>query len=73
MSLIKKNGYVVPFQRPPPFSKERVPFQLLVVSPLSVAQNKGSGKMRLILYLSEQNNFVEKKKVKFEDWKIALI
>lgn len=51
---------------------EIVPFQPFVVSPLSVAHNKGSGKKRLILDLSELNNFVDKKKVKFEDWNVAL-
>lgn len=96
---IIKNGYVVPFQRPPPpmnFKNnksaldnvefveqsikdllesgciEKVPFQPFVVSPLSVAHNKGSGKKRLILDLSELNKFVDKKKVKFEDWNVAL-
>ena len=94
-----KNGYIIPFQTPPPpmFLKnnrsaldnvefvqqaiadlletgciQKVPFQPFIVSPLSVAVNKSSGKKRLILDLSELNNFVEKKKVKFEDWNVAL-
>ena len=46
----------------------RSSFHPWVVSPLSVAENKGSGKKRLILDLSELNHYVEKRKVKFEDW-----
>ena len=51
---------------------QKVPFQPFIVSPLSVAVNKSSGKKRLILDFRELNNFVEKKKVKFEDWNVAL-
>ena len=47
-----------------------VPFQPYIVSPLSVAENS-SGKLRLILDLSNLNFYVRKDKVKFEDWKIA--
>jgi hypothetical protein len=31
-----------------------------------------SGKKRLILDLSELNVFIKKKKIKFEDWRVAL-
>ena len=51
---------------------QRVPFQPFVVSRISIAQNKSSGKMRLILDLNELNHFVEKKKVKIKDWNAAL-
>ena len=40
------------------------------MSPLIVAENS-SGKLRLILDLSNLNFYVRKDKVKFEDWKIA--
>jgi hypothetical protein len=36
-----------------------------------MAINKSYGKKRLILYLSELNTFVDKKKVRFEDWTLA--
>ena len=42
-----------------------------VVNPLSVSVQK-SGKKRLILDLRHVNQFLEKEKVKFEDWKVAL-
>ena len=51
---------------------QEVPFHPWVVSPLSVAVNKGSGKKRLILdFQSDLNHYVEKRKVKFEDWNTA--
>ena len=50
---------------------QELPFHPWVVSPLSVAENKGSGKKRLILDLSDLNHYVEKRKVKFEDWNTA--
>lgn len=46
---------------------QEVPFEPYVISPLSVAENKGSGKKRLILDLSQLNFFVEKRK----DWNVA--
>ena len=50
---------------------QEVPFHPWVVSTLSVAENKGSGKKILILDLSDLNHYVEKRKVKFEDLNIA--
>ena len=50
---------------------QEVPFQPFVISPLSVAENKASGKKRLFLDLSELNHYVQKRKVKFEDWNVA--
>ena len=47
------------------------PFQPFVVNPLSVSV-QSSGKKRLILDLSELNNFIRKDRVKFEDWRVAL-
>ena len=44
-----------------------VPFKPHVVNPLSVSSNKG--KHRLILDLRYDNDHLEKRKVKFEDWK----
>ena len=48
----------------------KVPFKPYIVSPLSVAENRT--KKRLILDLSRLNKFVQKEKIKFEDWKVAL-
>jgi hypothetical protein len=47
-----------------------VPFLPCIVSPLSVSVNS-SGKERLILDLSNLNNYVWKEHFKFEDWKVA--
>ena len=47
----------------------QVPFKPHVISPLSVADNKT--KKRLILDLSCLNNYIQKEKRKFEDWKVA--
>jgi len=47
------------------------PFQPFIVNPLSVSIQSTS-KKRLILDLSELNNFIKKDTVKFEDWKVAL-
>lgn len=47
---------------------QKVPFEPYVISPLSVAENKGSGKKRLVLDLSQLKFFTEKRKFKFEDW-----
>ena len=44
-----------------------VPFKPYVVNPLSVSSNEG--KHRLILDLRYVNDYLEKRKVKFEDWK----
>lgn len=38
---------------------QEVPFEPYVISPLSVAENKGSGKKRLIFDLSQLNFFVD--------------
>ena len=46
---------------------DEVPFKPHVVNPLSVSSNKG--KHRLILDLRYVNDYLEKRKVKFEDWK----
>lgn len=48
-----------------------IPFRSFVVNPLSVSVNS-SGKKKLILDLSELNVFIKKKKIKFEDWRVAL-
>ena len=45
-----------------------VPFKPHVINLLSVSSNKG--KRRLIVYLRNINNHLEKRKVKFEDWKV---
>ena len=48
---------------------QEVPFQPVI--PLNVAINHSCGKMRLILDLSQLNQHVQKKKIKFKDWNIA--
>ena len=45
-----------------------VPFEPLVVNPLSV-DTRASGKQRLILDLRHVNQFLEKEYVKYEDWR----